>query len=395
MNQAEASPTERPSLFFPHVVSLKLNSEQEGTILNFKPHRIRLPQNLQSSLRLAARLLHASTSLILLALALAMLVLVLVLRHNRLDLRRASPQKNRVTPNVLALHIPRRLEEIISVAETHEAVALALGRACIPNHASLLHAAPPGEGFVQGLVGDFSREIADEEAEVRRVPFEQRGIGPGGATTGADDRLGIRLGVVDDGRDPRVVVCCRSHSRVTHARAPSSQRCRIRARGVAGRVAGIGTAHDAGIAAGRGRGRVFARVGGLPLRDLSRHLGILIKAGGGCASGRRARGSEGVANLGRRTIGCVQRGHRSVAIVGWLRLLSVCRLRIGVVGWCWRGDGSRREAGERSRWIAAAGDIEGGFGRRRAGWWSGGERRVWCGCGFRGETWRRGVGHDE
>ena len=100
-----------------------------------------LAQNPQSALRLRSRLLNSRSSLIFIILPLPlMLILVIphILRVDSLDLRGASPQQNRMTANVLPLHIPRRLEEFVSVAETDEAIAFTLRRSLVANNSCLL-----------------------------------------------------------------------------------------------------------------------------------------------------------------------------------------------------------------------------------------------------------------
>jgi len=68
-----------------------------------------------------------------------MLVLVPhILGIDSLDLCRASSQQNWMTADILALHIPRCLEEFVSVAETDEAIAFTLRRTLIANNSCLL-----------------------------------------------------------------------------------------------------------------------------------------------------------------------------------------------------------------------------------------------------------------
>lgn len=108
-----------------------------------------------------------------------MLPMLRILRSDSLDLGSAPPQQHGMTPDILPLHLPRCRKELLAVAETNEPIPLALRRPLVADHAGLLDRWPPGEGFVERFIGDFARKIADEEAEMRRVPFQEGGIGPG------------------------------------------------------------------------------------------------------------------------------------------------------------------------------------------------------------------------
>ena len=103
-----------------------------------------------------------------------------------------------MTPNILPLHIPRGTEIFISVRETHKTIPLTLRRSLISNYPRFLYGRKLGEGFKEGLVRNFAREIADEEAEMRRIPFEEGRILPSLAAAGADDGFLFAAGVGDD-----------------------------------------------------------------------------------------------------------------------------------------------------------------------------------------------------
>jgi len=78
-----------------------------------------------------------------------------------------------MTSDILSLHVLRSLEIVISVAETDESISFALRRALVPNHARFLHTGVFGKSFEQGVVRDFACKIANEQPEVRRIPFEE------------------------------------------------------------------------------------------------------------------------------------------------------------------------------------------------------------------------------
>ena len=99
-----------------------------------------------------------------------------------------------MTPDILPLHLPRSLEVVVAVGETDKPVPARLGGAFVADHARFLDRGILGEGLEEGFVGHFAREIADENAEVRGVPFEEGWVGPGGAAAGALDGFeSIRL----------------------------------------------------------------------------------------------------------------------------------------------------------------------------------------------------------
>lgn len=111
-----------------------------------------------------------------------------------------------MTPDILPLHVPRGAEILVPVGETHEPVPAALGGAFVAHDARLLHRGELREGLEEGLVRDFAREVADEEAEVGGVPFEERRVLPCLAAAGPDDGFLLAAGVGDDGGDTRVGV---------------------------------------------------------------------------------------------------------------------------------------------------------------------------------------------
>jgi len=95
-----------------------------------------------------------------------------------------------MTPNILPLHILRRLKVIISVTETHKSISFTLRCALVPDHTRFLDTCVFGEGFEERVIGDFASEIADEEAKMRRIPFKKRAVGPGFAAALADNGFG-------------------------------------------------------------------------------------------------------------------------------------------------------------------------------------------------------------
>ena len=92
-----------------------------------------------------------------------------------------------MTPDILPLHLPRSLEVVVAVGETDKPVAAGFGGAFVADHARFLDGRVLGKGFEERLVGHFACEVADEDAEVRGVPFEQGWVGPGRAAAGALD----------------------------------------------------------------------------------------------------------------------------------------------------------------------------------------------------------------
>ena len=103
--------------------------------------------------------------------------LVIPRRHG-LDLRGAPPQQHGVAADVLALHVPRGLEEVVSVAKAHESVPLALRRPLVPDHPRFLHARPARERLLKHLVRHLACQVAHEEPEVGGVPLEETGVRP-------------------------------------------------------------------------------------------------------------------------------------------------------------------------------------------------------------------------
>src|SRR6185312_10256497 len=91
---------------------------------------IKLSQNPQPALRLAPGFLDTRARLIMITPSLPLVILplpmpLIILRCDGLDLRGAPPQQHGVAADILPLHVPRGLEEVVAVAETHEPVALA------------------------------------------------------------------------------------------------------------------------------------------------------------------------------------------------------------------------------------------------------------------------------
>lgn len=127
-------------------------------------------KHLQPALCLLVFLLPYSPMLYLSA-SLAPVLILLVLYSCGPHLGGSSLQQNRMTANVFALHLPSRLEIIVSVTEAHKSIPFGFGGALIPDDACLLDGRVLGERFQKGVVCDFASEVADEYAEVRRVPF--------------------------------------------------------------------------------------------------------------------------------------------------------------------------------------------------------------------------------
>jgi hypothetical protein len=113
-----------------------------------------LTQDLQPSLRLASCLLNTSTSLITSAViaTLALFVILpmaMILWRDSIDLSGTSSQQNRMTADILSLHISRSLEELISIAETHKPIAFALRRTLVADNSCLLHTSPSCKRLVK------------------------------------------------------------------------------------------------------------------------------------------------------------------------------------------------------------------------------------------------------
>lgn len=64
--------------------------------------------------------------------------LTAALDDGRFHLGSGPLQQHRMAADVLSLHLPRRPEVIVAVAETHEAIAFALGGPFVPDNPSLL-----------------------------------------------------------------------------------------------------------------------------------------------------------------------------------------------------------------------------------------------------------------
>lgn len=127
-----------------------------------------------------------SASASLRALALAVFLLLVILWHDGFDLRGAPLNEHGMAPDIFALHLPRGLEELIAVAEADEAEAFALCGPLVTHDSGFLDGWPARECFQEGLVGYFACEVADEDAEVGGVPFEEGGVGPLRAAAGAN-----------------------------------------------------------------------------------------------------------------------------------------------------------------------------------------------------------------
>ena len=224
--------------------------------------------------------------------------------------------------DVLALHVPRRLEVLVPVREAHETVSLALGRALVADDARLLDAAVAREGLEQRLVRDLTRQVAHEQAEVRWVPLEQRRILPGLTAASADDRLLLAIRARHDGRNARVGVRGRVDVCIGTAVAGAQR-------------PGVGACGGTGACRAAAPGVVLGHVRALPLRNLCFHLRVhgiwVVEA----TVARLARQRKGVADLGRRGLHV----RFIVAAAGLRRVIAgSCRLLVRLLVLCLRVD---------------------------------------------------------
>ena len=126
-------------------------------------------KNLQAALRL--RLLLLYTAMLHLAMSASSLTLGLLFHICGSDVCNRLLYRDWVTSNVFACHISCGVEIIVPIRKADESVAFGFRGPLVANDARFLDGRVLREGLEEGVVGRLAREIADEDAEMGRVPF--------------------------------------------------------------------------------------------------------------------------------------------------------------------------------------------------------------------------------
>lgn len=79
---------------------------------------------------------------------------------------------DRVAAHVLSVPLPRSAEVVITISETDESITLGFCGPLVPDYPCFLHRWIWRKGFEERFIGDFTGKIADEDAEMCRIPFE-------------------------------------------------------------------------------------------------------------------------------------------------------------------------------------------------------------------------------